>query len=712
MGIGANVLSITCKRREARRERKKLKKLQKAAYATHKKVEDVVAISFSQGINESNQVDVNKHPLRRAINDGKEGKKRRRRKRTTSASRLEKRRKDEVKRSIEEDEAEIKRYATLLGYKKRKSTKIPQVFRAEGLDYLLELCDPVKDREDLAEESEQSQSDVEEFDEEHMAAEEIDLNEDTCNSDADVRVKQKVRRVSFADTPQVYPQENESEVSANKSALKCDGKKGLKRRNVQGSKEDCSDESCGIKEDIYGRLVDRKTGEIVSKGANAEQRLLDLKMGSCSDRNEERKKLEKNLRGIINRLNENTIVSSVKSVGDMFASYAHNDVKEVLFDALYKSAAVGYRLPDRILIEYALFIALLHSTVSVEISSYFVENFILRFVGVISSPPDDKSLENISVLLAEIYNFKVIKASMVKEILHRLEVVISDKLLECSKLILSYSGAVMKSRDSDVLQKCVSDIHIQLSRIPKERHQEQHLRFLVEEFMAIKNANIRKWTDAVDRTLLDHYISIFRGLTKKVGKETELGMSVDDIEHIAERGRWWLVGSAWQPAMSANTASPSICVQQENTSKFDHSLLTLARKARMNTTLRRNIFCTLLSSQDEVDAFERLMRLSLKGQQEREIIHICVHCALREPSYNPFYAAVLKHFCAFHKRFKLTMQYALWDRIRELNKLQTWQRPLLAAVIADLILNKSIGITVLKVCHLCVSKFVSFSICA
>uniref|UniRef100_A0A914RQG0 Uncharacterized protein n=1 Tax=Parascaris equorum TaxID=6256 RepID=A0A914RQG0_PAREQ len=221
---------------------------------------------------------------------------------------LEKRRKDEVKRSIEEDEAEIKRYATLLGYKKRKSTKIPQVFRAEGLDYLLELCDPVKDREDLAEESEQSQSDVEEFDEEHMAAEEIDLNEDTCNSDADVRVKQK---------------ENESEVSANKSALKCDGKKGLKRRNVQGSKEDCSDESCGIKEDIYGRLVDRKTGEIVSKGANAGQRLLDLKKGSY--------------------------------------------VKEVLFDALYKSAAVGYRLPDRILIEYALFIALLHSTVSVEI---------------------------------------------------------------------------------------------------------------------------------------------------------------------------------------------------------------------------------------------------------------------------------------------------------------------------------------------------------
>uniref|UniRef100_F1KUD3 Nucleolar MIF4G domain-containing protein 1 n=1 Tax=Ascaris suum TaxID=6253 RepID=F1KUD3_ASCSU len=610
---------------------------------------------------------------------------------------LEKRRMEDLKRSIEEDEAQIKRYATLLGYKKRKSKNMPQVFRAEGLDYLLELCDPVKGREILAEESEQSESDIEEIDEEHLEAEEIDLNEDTSNSDADVSVKQKVRRVSFADTPQVCPQENGSGLSANESGSNHDGEKGLKRRDVQGSKEGNTDESCDIKEDIYGRLVDRKTGEVVSKGADVRQRLVDLEKGSCPNQSEERKKLEKNLRGTINRLNENTIVSSVKSVGDMFASYAHNDVKEVLFDALYKSAAVGYRLPDRILIEYALFIALLHSTVSVEISSYFVENFILRFVGVVSSPPDDKSLENISILLAEMYNFKVIKASMVKEILDRLRVEISDKLLECSKLILSYSGAVMKSRDSDVLRKYLSDVHIQLSQLAEERHQEQHVRFLVEEFMGIKNANIRKWTDAVDRTLLDHYISIFRGLTKKVEKEAELGMSVDDIEHIAERGRWWMVGSAWQPAMSANTALLSVPVQQEDTSKFDHSLLALARKAHMNTTLRRNIFCTLLSSQDEVDAFERLMRLSLKGQQEREIIHICVHCALRESSYNPFYAAVLTHFCAFHKRFRLTTQYALWDRIRELNDLQTWQRPLLAAVIADLILKKSIGITVLKV---------------
>lgn len=54
-----------------------------------------------------------------------------------------------------------------------------------------------------------------------------------------------------------------------------------------------------------------------------------------------------------------------------------------------------------------------------------------------------------------------------------------------------------------------------------------------------------------------------------------------------------------------------------------------------------------------MDAFEKLMRLSLKGHQEREIIYINIHCVLLEPSYNPFYAAVIEQFCCFHKRFKV-----------------------------------------------------------
>lgn len=72
-------------------------------------------------------------------------------------------------------------------------------------------------------------------------------------------------------------------------------------------------------------------------------------------------------------------------------------------------------------------------------------------------------------------------------------------------------------------------------------------------------------------------------------------MSVDDIMHIGERGRWWLVGSAWFPTISV-TQNKTDDKFGEQTSKFSASLLQLAKRAKMNTVIRRDIFCTIMSS--------------------------------------------------------------------------------------------------------------------
>lgn len=37
-------------------------------------------------------------------------------------------------------------------------------------------------------------------------------------------------------------------------------------------------------------------------------------------------------------------------------------------------------------------------------------------------------------------------------------------------------------------------------------------------------------------------------------------------------------------------------------------VLELARKQRMNTDVRRNIFCTIMTSEDFLDAFEKLLK--------------------------------------------------------------------------------------------------------
>ena len=44
-------------------------------------------------------------------------------------------------------------------------------------------------------------------------------------------------------------------------------------------------------------------------------------------------------------------------------------------------------------------------------------------------------------------------------------------------------------------------------------------------------------------------------------------------------------------------------------------LVQLAAAQRMNTDLRRAIFCIIMSGEDYVDAFEKLLRLDLSGKQ-------------------------------------------------------------------------------------------------
>lgn len=72
-------------------------------------------------------------------------------------------------------------------------------------------------------------------------------------------------------------------------------------------------------------------------------------------------------------------------------------------------------------------------------------------------------------------------------------------------------------------------------------------------------------------------------------------MSMDDIIHIEERGRWWIVGSAWSATTSVlQNKTDDKCIEQ--TLKFSASLLQLAKRAKMNTEIRRDIFCTIMSS--------------------------------------------------------------------------------------------------------------------
>lgn len=113
----------------------------------------------------------------------------------------------------------------------------------------------------------------------------------------------------------------------------------------------------------------------------------------------------------------------------------------------------------------------------------------------------------------------------------------------------------------------------------------------------------------------------------------------------------------------------------------------------MNTEVRRNIFCVIMTSEDYLDAFEKLIRfgiklictlvpeeatrrvasltgalpgrflkpsvgalcrMGLKDKQEREIVHVLMDCCLQEKSFNAFYAVLAEKFCSYDRRFQVT----------------------------------------------------------
>lgn len=53
-------------------------------------------------------------------------------------------------------------------------------------------------------------------------------------------------------------------------------------------------------------------------------------------------------------------------------------------------------------------------------------------------------------------------------------------------------------------------------------------------------------------------------------------------------------------------------------------MLELAAAQRMNTDARRAIFCVLMSGEDYIDAFEKLLRLDLPGKQVTNLHSLCI----------------------------------------------------------------------------------------
>ena len=88
--------------------------------------------------------------------------------------------------------------------------------------------------------------------------------------------------------------------------------------------------------------------------------------------------------------------------------------------------------------------------------------------------------------------------------------------------------------------------------------------------------------------------------------------------------------------------------------------------------VKKQVFAAIMSSDDYLHAYQQLMQLNLKKVQTREIIRVVLQCCLAEKKYNPFYGCVLSKLCS-DPNYRYTLKYALWDHLKDLDRLEVRQ---------------------------------------
>ncbi|KAM6209321.1 nucleolar MIF4G domain-containing protein 1 [Sarcoramphus papa] len=412
---------------------------------------------------------------------------------------------------------------------------------------------------------------------------------------------------------------------------------------------------------------------------------------------EELGRLKKMVNGLINRLSEPNLSSISGQMEDLYMANSRKDMNETLTDVLMNACVTAVATPARLMMEHVLLVSILHHNVGIEVGAHFLEAVVKKFDELCKSDAEGKERENLLALIAHLYNFHVVHSLLIFDILKKLVSTFTEKEIELILFLLKNVGFSLRKDDALALKELITEAQRKANTAEKKLQDQTRVRFMLETMLALRNNDMRK-IPGYDPEPIEKLRKLQRTLihSSGSGKETQLRVSLESLLSADQVGRWWIVGSSWSGAPMINDTN-SKTQQKLHIGKVSSKIMELACKQRMNTDIRRSIFCVLMTSEDFLDAFEKLLKLGLKDQQEREIVHVILYCCLQEKTYNPFYAFLTNKFCEYERRFQVTFQFSIWDKIRDLENLSATAISNLVSLLAHLLRTKSLPLSVLKV---------------
>lgn len=449
-----------------------------------------------------------------------------------------------------------------------------------------------------------------------------------------------------------------------------------------------------LKEDIYGRLRDSE-GNIVSKATGSY--VPPAKRFAMADTMDEKNKLKverlkKQLKGLINRATESNIGPITTQIETIYTTNSRGDANESLCYIIMEACISPVLMPERLAMELMMLVAILNNNIGMEVGGLFIQQLAQRLKASWEDM-EGKYLDNVLLVFAHLYNFKVVHCILIFDIIRKLVERFTEKDIELILLFLKNVGFNLRKDDPHTLKDVILLIQGKATHV--DTTDSTRVRFMLEVLLAIKNNNMRKIPN-YDPEQFEQMKKTARNHVKASLGSNQLRIGLEDLMNAKDKGRWWVVGSAWE-GRTDKLEDPAEKVQTTVLGEMSSKILDLAKKQRMNTGIRKSIFCVIMTSEDYLDAFEKLLRLGLKNLQEREIIHVVTDCCVQEKSFNPFYSFLLQKFCEYDRRFQMTFQFLLWDKFKEMSHQSEQSRHNLGKIVTHLLTTKAISLSVLKV---------------
>lgn len=389
--------------------------------------------------------------------------------------------------------------------------------------------------------------------------------------------------------------------------------------------------------------------------------------------------LRKNIRRLLNCVSEAQMSRAISDIVSVFSDHPRGIVRNILIEEvdvllksfpLSRSQSVGWLQQELA----ACFLSIQARLDQAGQGAHLVAHITEYIVGKIprlqpSSPlPDDLDgglLASRVVFLSYLYRFGGITGDLIFDLVD--EFVNSGQLLamQAAHQMLKPISPVIRK---ELVQRC-QGIHVKVKGLLTLL--DQHEIDKISELESIVACLSEKRSQEPALSNADHFVKMMRIWNKGISfpKEARLPLHLEELRNPNEKGRWWLVGSAFHgEALKGQTNPDGISSRLPDASVLTKELSDAADRLGLITPLRRQLFAVLMSTPGGPDSTAAALLRATGGDKkssvehrEREVVHVVVHCLISEQPFNRFYPRVLGGLLNHQRQFGLLMRCAFWD---------------------------------------------------